>query len=255
MSRDAKRLLGGWATDSLSPDERRELLQGALADQSLFDALVEEDGLRELLADPVARERIARRLQQPTWQDRLRGAFRRPATLADALVAAAVLVIAIAMRVSGVGAGPVPAAAGRPAPRLVSQAVLERLAVLPERSPAGASVALSAEGPLLPGRTVAVRAALPGAVRLLVLGVSPDGPVAQLWPERAAPPPLPAIAAPERLAARALLVRTPTRQGEHRLRLVAAPADLDLTQLTPAEVEAQLPRLTLLDLRYEVRVP
>ena len=52
---EIRRLLGGYATDALSAHERQTLFQAALDDQDLFNALQNEDALRELLADPVAR--------------------------------------------------------------------------------------------------------------------------------------------------------------------------------------------------------
>lgn len=60
---EIRRLLGGYATNALSADERRILFQAALEDQELFNALQEEDNLRELLADPVAREQVRQVLE------------------------------------------------------------------------------------------------------------------------------------------------------------------------------------------------
>lgn len=56
------RLLGGYATNALSAEERRSLFEAALEDQELFNALQNEDTLRELLADPVSREQVRRAL-------------------------------------------------------------------------------------------------------------------------------------------------------------------------------------------------
>ena len=58
MTPDPKRLLGGYATDSLTEEERSELLLAALDDQELFDALADEEGLRELLESPGARRTL-----------------------------------------------------------------------------------------------------------------------------------------------------------------------------------------------------
>ena len=63
-ARDPKHLLGGYATDSLGEAERNELLRAALDDQELFDALVEEEGLRQLLQDPAARQEVLAVLEQ-----------------------------------------------------------------------------------------------------------------------------------------------------------------------------------------------
>lgn len=55
---DPEYLLGGYATGTLTPEEKTLLLQAALKDQALFDALMDEEVLRELLADPKARKRL-----------------------------------------------------------------------------------------------------------------------------------------------------------------------------------------------------
>lgn len=60
---EIRRLLGGYATNTLTDDEQSALFAAALEDQALFDALHNEDTLRELLADPVAREHVRRALE------------------------------------------------------------------------------------------------------------------------------------------------------------------------------------------------
>ncbi len=73
MTDDVRKLLGGYATDTLTESERAALFEAALEDQELFDALQNEDALRELLADPVSREQIRQALQptglggSPAW--------------------------------------------------------------------------------------------------------------------------------------------------------------------------------------------
>ena len=42
------------------------------------------------------------------------------------------------------------------------------------------------------------------------------------------------------------------REGQHRLRLVVAPPELDLGTLTPAELSGALGQLTLVDLPFQV---
>ncbi len=59
---EIRKLLGGYATDALSADERRILFEAALEDQELFNALQNEDALRELLADPVSRAHVRQAL-------------------------------------------------------------------------------------------------------------------------------------------------------------------------------------------------
>ena len=46
------RLLAGYATNQISEEESARLMQAAMSDQTLFNALADEDALRETLADP-----------------------------------------------------------------------------------------------------------------------------------------------------------------------------------------------------------
>jgi len=84
---DLEKLLGGFAADTLTPEERRQLFTAAMQDQSLFDALADEQALKELLTDPAVRHRLLQALnntasvatiESASWLDW----FRRPANLA-----------------------------------------------------------------------------------------------------------------------------------------------------------------------------
>ena len=99
---ELERLLGGFAADTLTPEEKQRLYNAALQDQQLFNALADEQALKELLADPVVRRRLLQALDQTTTSD-ARGSlswldwFRRPASLAFAGgLAAAVFAVAMA---------------------------------------------------------------------------------------------------------------------------------------------------------------
>ena len=95
---EIEKLLGGYATDTLTEEERRTLFEAALGNQALFDALADEQALRELLQDPGARARLLGILREPkpspmagivAW-------LRRPSVLALAsAVAAGIVVIAV----------------------------------------------------------------------------------------------------------------------------------------------------------------
>jgi hypothetical protein len=66
MSKDeARKLLGGYATGSLSEAERKALFQAALEDQELFDELAGEQVLKEVLDEPGARQRLVAALEPP----------------------------------------------------------------------------------------------------------------------------------------------------------------------------------------------
>ncbi len=89
MSKSWEQILGGYATDTLTEEEKRQLFEAALHDQTLFDALADEEALKVLLADPEARQRILASLQTsgepqggaPSSRSGLSW-FRQPSTLA-----------------------------------------------------------------------------------------------------------------------------------------------------------------------------
>ncbi len=64
------RLLGGYATQTLTDSERSALFEAALNDQELFNALQDEQALRDLLQDLDSRRAIQRALKQPIPQPR-----------------------------------------------------------------------------------------------------------------------------------------------------------------------------------------
>ena len=92
---DIRKLLGGYATSTLTTEERQALFAAALEDQELFDALAREQSLRDLLRDPAARAELLGALGGPATRP---GGFwqwlRRPAVagLATAGVAAIAIV-------------------------------------------------------------------------------------------------------------------------------------------------------------------
>ena len=97
---DLEKLLGGFAADTLTQEERQKLFTAALQDQQLFNALADEQALKELLANPAVRRTVLASLEQKSasgsggsfsWLDW----FRLPAGLAFAggLTAAALAVV------------------------------------------------------------------------------------------------------------------------------------------------------------------
>lgn len=74
--REAEKLLGGYATETLTDAERRALFAAALEDQALFDALTDEEALRALLADPDVRARLLAAMGKPVVPF-----WRRPAIM------------------------------------------------------------------------------------------------------------------------------------------------------------------------------
>lgn len=95
---------GGHATSNLSDDERRTLYSAALHDQTLFDQLLEDEALREILSDPRERARIRQVFEddrQPAWWSLF--TLTRPAVVWAA--AALLLVVTSASLYRWVGSG------------------------------------------------------------------------------------------------------------------------------------------------------
>ena len=63
--RKLEQLLGGYSAGTLTPAERNALFQAAVTDQALFDALAEEEPLRQLLADPAAKAELRAMVELP----------------------------------------------------------------------------------------------------------------------------------------------------------------------------------------------
>ncbi|MGH9627157.1 MAG: hypothetical protein ACRD7E_02170, partial [Bryobacteraceae bacterium] len=90
MTDDVRKLLGGYAANTLTEEERKALFAAALDDQDLFEAMADEQALRELLDDPSARAQLLGALEPrrvPVWMR-----FRYVAGAAACAVLAVVLV-------------------------------------------------------------------------------------------------------------------------------------------------------------------
>jgi hypothetical protein len=171
---DFKKLVGGYATGTLTPEERQALFQAALQDQGLFDALAREEALRDALSDPAARARLLAALDRRRWWW-----WSVPAR---ALAAAAALSI-------GVFAG---YWAWHPRPR---HAVREVAAIRPLAAPLAvgndpaSAPAAKPVAPVrrLPAKSAPVRQSSPGTGTAQPVAPSPSG-MGSLAPAPAAPP-------------------------------------------------------------------
>jgi len=67
---EIRKLLGGYATNTLTDTERKVLFEAALDDQELFNAIQEEQALKDLLSDPVSREQVRQALEKPAPEKR-----------------------------------------------------------------------------------------------------------------------------------------------------------------------------------------
>src|ERR1041385_2552526 len=97
---DIQKLLGGYATDTLTDRERELLFSAALHNQELFNALADEQALREFLSDPASRRQLLQALQmrEPGLIERLTSWMRRPASWAVAGGVMAALLVGVAIR-------------------------------------------------------------------------------------------------------------------------------------------------------------
>lgn len=92
---DIDKLLGGYATGTLTAGEREALFAAALEDQQLFEALAGEEPLRELLQDPIAKGRLLAGLERtpaPWYRQWLRpAAWAIPAAVMAAVMVALIV--------------------------------------------------------------------------------------------------------------------------------------------------------------------
>ena len=69
---EIQKLLGGYATNSLTDAERKALFEAALDNQELFDAIEREQAIKDVLEDPISRRQVrealeANQKQSPAW--------------------------------------------------------------------------------------------------------------------------------------------------------------------------------------------
>lgn len=96
MADKSRHLLAGYAAEILDRDERRELMEAAIADQDVFDRLVEEESWRRVLSSPGVRREILEALEGPKPLAGVLGWIRRPAVRwAVASAAAALLAVIV----------------------------------------------------------------------------------------------------------------------------------------------------------------
>src|SRR3954469_7940289 len=93
MNRDeVRKLLGGYATGTLTGAEQEALFAAALEDQELFEELVREQPVRDLLCDPASKAELLAALdgveKKAWWQWR---------PLVAALATAGIAVVGVVM--------------------------------------------------------------------------------------------------------------------------------------------------------------
>ncbi|HUQ92967.1 MAG TPA: hypothetical protein VM120_14900 [Bryobacteraceae bacterium] len=95
------KFIGGYATGNLPDREREQLLEASLHDQDLFNALMEEQALKDLLDQPGIKRELIEALQpKVTWLGRIRQWLATPIAFstAGAVAASAVLLMVIFTR-------------------------------------------------------------------------------------------------------------------------------------------------------------
>jgi len=229
MKKPAKGLIGGYATETLDDEERRLLFEAACEDQEVFDALVDEEPLRELLRDTAARRELLAALEQQTLADRLQAWFRQPATLGHlAAVAGVVLAAVIGWQIV---APPIPG------PREAARSSDLREALFALRP----NVTLPAT---LEGDPPRFRFTVGRDARVVVVERRPDGAFDQIFPSPGASS---AVAPGTSTEATATLV-----PGAHRVRLIVFPPDVEPLSLDSSSLFAVEARLTVIERTYRV---
>jgi len=169
MSREEiEKLLGGYATGTLTGEERDALFAAALEDQVLFDLLAREEPLRELLEDPVAKARLRRALEESAvpWYR----AWLRPALLGALVTGMAVVAVVVERQ-----------AARRPGVAILARAPRP---VLPVPVPSPLPQALEKREVPQPGRPVEAK---PADLQAVPTSVAPDRPSSVPAPPSAPP--------------------------------------------------------------------
>jgi len=111
---EIEKLLGGYATGTLTSEEQQALFEAALGDQELFDELAHEQSLRDLLSDPAARAQLLASLDErpARWY----GRWWRPLTVAAAMAGVSLVAIYVTRRSAPAGQPATVAEVRPPAP-------------------------------------------------------------------------------------------------------------------------------------------
>jgi hypothetical protein len=130
---DIRKLLGGYATRTLSQEEQKALFEAALHDEKLFAALADEHALREMLDDPGNRAAVLQAVQPAP----VRRAFRWmvPVSIAAGLVVIASVVFVYQRRPQPVEMAKVVRPALQPEIRVEPPAASGPAAAAPAPSP------------------------------------------------------------------------------------------------------------------------
>src|SRR5258708_4145128 len=90
---DIRKLVGGYAAGTLTPEEQQELFAAALEDQELLDEWAREQAMRDLLRDPAVKAELLSALDTPVRPGGFWQWLRRP--MVAGLATAGVLTVAV----------------------------------------------------------------------------------------------------------------------------------------------------------------
>ena len=221
---DPEKLLGGYATDTLTEAERKALFEAALSNQDLFNALADEQALKELLGDARCRRQLLSLLepkQEAVWR-RLAAWLGRPSSWAVAGSLATVLLITGLLVEMNRATRPVSVA-------------LRKVEAPAETAQKPAQAAPEKAAPLKDKQVAKERVAAPAHVA----GPAPEPALARdvLAAEKAEAPPPPAAPLPSHTASQELAATSFRAQPQA--------ARLEMSRISPAEQEARKDARTL----------
>jgi hypothetical protein len=148
---EIRKLLGGYATNTLTEAERKVLFEAALDDQELFNAMQAEESLKDLLSDPFSREQVRQTLETPVAVKPGRAWWSQWWAWGSAVVAAILIVAVIRSNPSQPKLREVASViATKPADQLQPMPLAKEAATTPKQEPAGAKTfrrARAAVGP------------------------------------------------------------------------------------------------------------
>ena len=272
---ETAKLLAGYATRTLTSEEEKRLFRAAAEDQELFNELADEEDIREVLDDFPLRQRVTRLVAEKNApQPVLKRLFSfGPWHYAFAGATMAALVFAVAVRYEfgtttepGTAGYQVPLSAGL-APvipmreieilrRSAGDSSADPLSALPPQDAIGASLGLNKDGnrpvysvgePMRVGFQVAKESSV------VVIETRADGSTVQLFPNRY-------MSSATVQAGQQILV-PPAGQGDmetdgpagpRRIRLIAAPADVDLLKMDLAHTAALAGKVSVVEREYVV---
>ena len=157
-------LLGGYATGSLTEEEQRTLYEAALADQELFDALAQDQALKDLLDDPASRRLIATALE-PKPAGRAR--WWTWATVATAAVICTMVLVRQPKPQPTAPPAPAKVVADGKSPEVVGESLRSKHAPLAKARPAMPLDAMARQAPLAQFKEKQELAITPGAIQSL----------------------------------------------------------------------------------------